>query len=77
MCQQGEGVGTAPPKEIVNACNGYYCDNWIEKHARDFPDQPHMFTENWPGQRIALYLKYDTYQYDAFKEGKKSYLSKL
>lgn len=49
MCQQGEGVGTAPAKEIVNACNGFYCDNWIAQHTSDFPDQPHMWTENWPG----------------------------
>ncbi len=28
MCQQGEGVGTAPPKEVINTCNGFYCDNW-------------------------------------------------
>ena len=49
MCQQGEGVGTAPSKEIVNACNGFYCDNWISDHASAFPDQPHMWTENWPG----------------------------
>lgn len=49
MCQQGEGVGTAPPAHIINTCNGYYCDNWIEKHISDFPNQPHMFTENWPG----------------------------
>ena len=49
MCQQGEGVGTAPPESVINSCNGYYCDNWIEKHAEEFPDQPHMFTENWPG----------------------------
>ena len=49
MCQQGEGVGTAPPAQVINACNGFYCDNWISKHAADFPNQPHMFTENWPG----------------------------
>jgi hypothetical protein len=49
MCQQGEGVGSAPSAEIVNACNGFYCDNWISSHAADFPNQPHMFTENWPG----------------------------
>eukprot|EP01034_Spumella_vulgaris_P022402 gene22402-28524_t len=49
MCQQGEGVGTAPSAEIVNACNGFYCDNWISSHAADFPNQPHMWTENWPG----------------------------
>mmetsp|Transcript_27947 Transcript_27947/g.47203 ORF Transcript_27947/g.47203 Transcript_27947/m.47203 type:complete len:770 (+) Transcript_27947:44-2353(+) len=49
MCQQGEGVGTAPPKEVINTCNGYYCDNWIERHAAAFPSQPHMWTENWPG----------------------------
>jgi hypothetical protein len=56
MCQQGEGVGTAPSKEIVNACNGYYCDNWIAKHASDFPNQPHMWTENWPGNSLRRYL---------------------
>ena len=49
MCQQGEGVGTAPSAQIVNACNGYYCDDWIASHAVRFPNQPHMFTENWPG----------------------------
>lgn len=49
MCQQGEGVGTAPAPSIVNACNGFYCDDWITKHAAAFPNQPHMWTENWPG----------------------------
>lgn len=49
MCQQGEGVGTAPPETIINTCNGHYCDNWIERHAKEFPNQPHMWTENWPG----------------------------
>mmetsp|Transcript_5604 Transcript_5604/g.6116 ORF Transcript_5604/g.6116 Transcript_5604/m.6116 type:complete len:801 (-) Transcript_5604:197-2599(-) len=49
MCQQGEGVGSAPPADIINTCNGYYCDNWIPTHQSAFPNQPHMFTENWPG----------------------------
>ena len=49
MCQQGEGVGSAPPEAVINTCNGYYCDNWIEQHAKDFPGQPHLWTENWPG----------------------------
>ena len=49
MCQQGEGKGTAPPAQIINTCNGFYCDDWIKTHAADFPKQPHMFTENWPG----------------------------
>lgn len=49
MCQQGEGTGTPPPASIINTCNGYYCDRWIASHAADFPDQPHMFTELWPG----------------------------
>ena len=44
MCQQGEGVGTAPPANVINTCNGYYCDNWISQHAADFPNQPHMWT---------------------------------
>ena len=49
MCQQGEGVGTAPSADIINTCNGFYCDDWIAGHAAAFPNQPHMFTENWPG----------------------------
>jgi len=49
MCQQGEGVGSTPPENVINACNGYYCDNWIEKHSAANPNHPHMFTENWPG----------------------------
>jgi hypothetical protein len=49
MCQQGEGRGRAPAAEIVNTCNGYYCDDWIATHASEFPNQPHAFTENWPG----------------------------
>lgn len=40
MCQQGEGVGSAPPAHVINTCNGYYCDNWIEQHQADFPNQP-------------------------------------
>ena len=51
MCQQGvlDSKGTSPPSNVISACNGYYCDNWIEDHIAAFPDQPHMFTENWPG----------------------------
>jgi beta-galactosidase GanA len=37
MCQQGEGVGTAPPAEIINACNGHYCDNWISQVDSPLP----------------------------------------
>lgn len=40
MCQQGEGTGSAPPAHIINTCNGYYCDQWIESHEADFPNQP-------------------------------------
>ncbi|GMI16173.1 hypothetical protein TrLO_g5338 [Triparma laevis f. longispina] len=51
MCQQGviASKGTSPPSNVISACNGYYCDNWIEDHISAFPEQPHMFTENWPG----------------------------
>ena len=51
MCQQGviKEKGTSPPANVISACNGYYCDNWIEDHIAAFPNQPHMFTENWPG----------------------------
>jgi beta-galactosidase GanA len=40
MCQQGEGVGTAPPGEIINACNGHYCDNWISQVSPPFLPLP-------------------------------------
>jgi hypothetical protein len=56
MCQQGEGKGTAPPASIINTCNGFYCDDWIAEHAADFPMQPHMFTELWPGWFQVSYL---------------------
>lgn len=49
MCQQGEGKGTSPPADIINTCNGFYCDSWIPSHAEAFENQPHMFTELWPG----------------------------
>ncbi|KAJ3089277.1 hypothetical protein HK102_006774 [Quaeritorhiza haematococci] len=34
---------------VINTCNGFYCDNWIEQHWRMFENQPAFFTENWPG----------------------------
>jgi hypothetical protein len=49
MCQQGEGKGVAPPADIINTCNGFYCDDWIDGHVQAFPDQPAMYTELWPG----------------------------
>ncbi len=42
MCQQGEGAGTPPPAQIINTCNGFYCDNWIAGHAKAFPNQVNL-----------------------------------
>jgi hypothetical protein len=44
MCQQSDA-----PAAIINTCNGFYCDNFLPGHFRDFPDQPAMWTENWAG----------------------------
>ena len=43
LCKQGNVL-----KEI-NTCNGFYCDNWIQRHSLMFPNQPAMFTELWAG----------------------------
>ncbi|KAJ3282381.1 Beta-galactosidase 8 [Borealophlyctis nickersoniae] len=43
MCQQ-DNVPT-----VINTCNGFYCDGWIARHRKRFPDQPAMFTELWTG----------------------------
>ena len=37
------------PAFIINTCNGFYCDSWIEGHKRDFPNQPSLWTEDWSG----------------------------
>lgn len=42
MCQQPDA-----PQEIINTCNGFYCDAWIANHTIRNPGQPHMWTENW------------------------------
>jgi len=44
MCAQDDA-----PINVINTCNGFYCDNWIADHHKKFPNQPAMFTENWPG----------------------------
>lgn len=44
MCVQPD----APPT-VVNTCNGFYCDDWLAGHFASFPEQPGMWTENWPG----------------------------
>ena len=38
----------APPF-IINTCNGFYCDAWIDQHETNFPDQPSLWTEDWSG----------------------------
>ncbi len=44
MCFQDDA-----PVDIINTCNGFYCENWIAKHKQMFPNQPSWFTENWMG----------------------------
>jgi len=33
----------------INTCNGFYCDDWLAGHFQKFPNQPALWTENWPG----------------------------
>ncbi|CAK9879498.1 unnamed protein product [Sphagnum jensenii] len=40
MCQQNDA-----PSNIINTCNGYYCDGWKPK----FPNKPVFWTEDWNG----------------------------
>ncbi|TYG96446.1 hypothetical protein ES288_A11G351300v1 [Gossypium darwinii] len=40
MCQQA-----APPKPMLETCNGWYCDEYKPKD----PNTPKMWTENWTG----------------------------
>ncbi len=43
MCQQQD------QPTVINTCNGFYCDNWIQEHQETFPNQPSLFTELWTG----------------------------
>lgn len=43
MSQQGE------VRSVINTCNGFYCDNWIDKSNRLFPNHPKMHSELWTG----------------------------
>ncbi|KAJ3031126.1 hypothetical protein HDV00_008501 [Rhizophlyctis rosea] len=43
MCQQDD------IPIVINTCNGFYCDNWISGHQKQFPNQPSFFTEDWTG----------------------------
>eukprot|EP01133_Synstelium_polycarpum_P008051 gene8051-9460_t len=43
MCQQND------IEDAINTCNGFYCHQWIAQHWETFPDQPALWTENWPG----------------------------
>eukprot|EP01113_Clastostelium_recurvatum_P016377 TRINITY_DN1935_c0_g1_i2.p1 TRINITY_DN1935_c0_g1~~TRINITY_DN1935_c0_g1_i2.p1 ORF type:complete len:730 (-),score=170.45 TRINITY_DN1935_c0_g1_i2:65-2254(-) len=43
MCSQDD-VTT-----VIDTCNGFYCDNWLPGHFSAFPNQPALWTENWPG----------------------------
>lgn len=40
MCQQGDAPG-----DIINTCNGYYCDGWTPNSAT----KPKLWTEDWNG----------------------------
>ncbi|KAK1405058.1 hypothetical protein POM88_004663 [Heracleum sosnowskyi] len=33
------------PTDVINTCNGFYCDNFHPRH----PHMPKMWTENWVG----------------------------
>ena len=37
------------PAFIINTCNGFYCDSWIDQHETNFPNQPSLWTEDWSG----------------------------
>ena len=37
------------PAFIINTCNGFYCDAWIDQHENNFPNQPSLWTEDWSG----------------------------
>jgi len=45
MCQQDDAPNTA---NLVNTCNGFYCDNWLPGHFQS-RNTPAAWTENWPG----------------------------
>jgi len=35
--------------EVIDTCNGYYCDPWLAGHWNVFPEQPALWTENQRG----------------------------
>jgi beta-galactosidase len=43
MCQNDD------IQTLLTACNGFYCDNWIQHHWRQHYQTPPMFTELWTG----------------------------
>jgi hypothetical protein len=43
MCMQGD-IAT-----VINTCNGFYCEDYVPGHVATYPNQPLMWTENWPG----------------------------
>lgn len=32
-------------EQAINTCNGFYCDDWLIKHFKKFPNQPGLWTE--------------------------------
>ena len=43
VCQQGN------EPSLINACNGFYCDNWMDSRPSPVKNQPGFWTENWTG----------------------------
>jgi beta-galactosidase GanA len=43
-------VQTDAPQDIINTCNGFYCDQWISGHVARNPTQPNFWTEAWNGE---------------------------
>ncbi|KAI9031505.1 glycosyl hydrolases family 35-domain-containing protein [Hyaloraphidium curvatum] len=36
-------------EDVMNTCNGFYCDQWINGHRARHPHQPPIWTEAWSG----------------------------
>ena len=53
MCVQPDA-----PQDMINTCNGFYCDQWIAEHVIKNPTQPHFWTEVRTGNnRAPLYIR--------------------
>jgi hypothetical protein len=43
VCQQGN------QPSVIDACNGFYCDDWMDKRPAAVKNQPGFWIENWTG----------------------------